>query len=189
MTFEVGESRIAYRDEKHYMGIRLQTPFKGMFGEIDKLRKELHTWFKVQGVEPEGPAFLRYHIIDMAGEMDIEYGIQMSQTLPGDLRVTPGVLQAGYYANLIYRGSGMSGNKALLRWARENGIRWDRWDDAKGDAFRCRYEAYLTNPNIEPRKSKWEVDLAIKIADDQDGVVSKNERGGLKLETSILTGE
>ncbi|MCR2807575.1 GyrI-like domain-containing protein [Paenibacillus soyae] len=174
MTFEIGEANIEYRDEKHYMGIRVQTPFQGMFGVVDKLRKELYAWFKVQGIHPEGPAFLRYHVIDMAGEMDIEFGIQMNRTLPGDSHVTPGVLQAGYYANLTYRGSGMRGNKALIEWAKENGIRWDRWDDAKGDGFRCRYEAYLTNPQIEHRKSKWEVDLAIKITDDHGGLVRRS---------------
>jgi effector-binding domain-containing protein len=169
MTSEVGEASIEYRDEKHYMGIRTQTPFKGMFAVVDQLRKELYAWFKAQGIEPEGPAFLRYHVIDMAGEMDIEFGIQVTKILPGAERVTPGVLPAGHYANLIYRGSGMRGNKALIGWGKENGIAWDRWDDARGDAFRCRYEAYLTDPKVEPRKTKWDVDLAIKVADNQSG--------------------
>jgi len=34
-----------------------------------------------------------------------------------------------------------------------------------GDAFACRYEAYLTDYQVEPRKTKWQVDLAIKLAD------------------------
>ena len=35
-----------------------------------------------------------------------------------------------------------------------------------GDAFGCRYEAYLTDYRLEPRKSVWEVELAIKLSDD-----------------------
>lgn len=165
MASEVGEPCIDFREEKHYMGIRTQTPFSGMFAVVDQLRKQLYKWFKAQGIEPEGPAFLRYHVIDMEGEMDIEFGIQMTKPLPGDEHVKPGVLPAGQYANLIYRGSGMRGNKTLIGWARENGIAWDRWDDPKGDGFRCRYEAYLTDPKVEHRKTKWDVDLAIKVAE------------------------
>jgi len=110
----------------------------------------------------------------MNGEMDIEFGIQVTETLSGDHRVTPGTLPAGRYANLIYRGSGMAGNKALIGWARDNGIAWDRWDDARGDGFRCRYEAYLADPRVEPRKKKWDIDLAIKVADDQSVSLAGN---------------
>ena len=167
MASEVGEPGIDYREEKRYMGIRTQTPFRGMFAVVDQLRKELYGWFKAQNIEPEGPAFLRYHVIDMDGEMDIEFGIQVMKALPGDARVKPGLLPAGRYASLIYRGSGMRGNKALIGWAKANNIAWDRWDDAKGDGFRCRYEAYLTDPKVEHRKTKWDIDLAIKLPDEQ----------------------
>lgn len=77
----------------------------------------------------------------------------------------PGVLPAGRYASLIYTGSGMAGNKALIGWAKENGIAWDRWDEPAGDAFHCRYETYLTDYRIEHRKTRWEIELAIKLAD------------------------
>jgi effector-binding domain-containing protein len=162
----IGEPKIDERPEIPYIGIRIQTPMKGMFGEVNKLFKELDRWMTKQGVVPAGPSLLRYHIIDMRGEMDIEVGIPVTETVTGDERVKPGVLPAGRYASLIYSGSGLQGNKALVEWARDNGIRWDRWDDPKGDAFRCRYEAYLTDPKIEPRKTKWDIEVAIKIADD-----------------------
>jgi hypothetical protein len=71
----VTEPKIDYRTGKPYLGIRTQTPFKGMFKVVDKLFKELSAWAKEQGVEPAGPPFLRFHVIDMAGEMDIEVGI------------------------------------------------------------------------------------------------------------------
>ena len=163
----VSEPKIDDRSEKPYLGIRTQTPFKGMFKVIDKLFKELFAWVKQQGVEPAGPPFLRYHVIDMAGEMDIEVGVPVRPTQPGDGRVSPGVLPAGRYASLIYTGSGLTGNKTLIEWAKANGLAWDRWDDEKGDGFCSRYEAYLTDPKIEPRKTKWEVEVAIKLADDQ----------------------
>jgi len=82
--------------------------------------------------------------------------------------VTAGTLPAGRYASLIYTGSGITGNKVLVEWAKVNQIAWDRWDDEKGDAFCARYESYLTDPRIEPRKTKWEVEVAIKLADNQN---------------------
>jgi effector-binding domain-containing protein len=115
----VSEPRIDEHAAKPYMGIRTQTPFKGMFAVVDKLRKELDAWFKAQGVEPEGPAFLRYHVIDMAG-------VLVAAPLSGDERVRAGALPAGCYASLVYSGSGLTGNKALIEWARVNGVAWDR---------------------------------------------------------------
>lgn len=148
------------------MGIRTIAPFRGMFAEVDKLLKELRKWVNAHDIADQGPFFLRYHVIDMDGPMDIELGFVVAQHLPDDERVKPGVLPAGRYANLIYSGSGMKGNKALIDWAQKSGIAWDRWDMPQGDAFPCRYEAYLTDYRLEHRKTRWEVEWAIKVADE-----------------------
>jgi effector-binding domain-containing protein len=148
------------------MGIRVQTPMKGMSKVIDGLFKEMNAWAKHAGVEASGPPFLRFHVIDMATNMDIEVGFPVAAALPENGRVRPGLLPAGRYASLVYSGSGLAGNRALIVWAKENGLRWDRWDDPKGDAFRARYETYLTDPKVEPRKTKWQVEVAIKLADE-----------------------
>jgi len=161
----IGEPRIDERSEKLYMGIRTIAPFRGMFAVVDHLAKELRKWVNEHGIAEEGPFFLRYHVIDMNGPMDIELGFMVATHLPGDGRVQPGVLPAGRYAGLIYTGSGLAGNKALLNWAKAQGLTWDRWNVPEGDAFRCRYEAYLTDYRREHRKSRWEIELAIKLAD------------------------
>jgi len=152
------------------MGIRIQVPMKGMSKEITKMSKDMSAWANKRGLETSGPPFLRYHVIDMSGEMDIEYGIPLAEvmpdeTSPGGRHVRAGVLPAGRYASLIYSGSGYTGNKVLIEWARANGLAWDRWDDPKGDAFRSRYESFLTNPAEEPRKTRWKIEVAIKLAE------------------------
>lgn len=161
----IGEPKVDYRVEKQYMGIRTQTPMKGMFTVVDHLRKEVSIWFKQKNLNPAGPPFLRYHVIDMAGQMDIEVGLPIATAVPDDERVKAGVLPAGRYASLIYTGHGLTGNKALLGWVKTNGLVLDRWDDEKGDAFRSRCETYLTDPAIEPRKTKWQIEVAIKLRD------------------------
>lgn len=159
------EPKIDFRPEQLYMGIRMRTPRSVMSKNISKLFKELTAWEKKNGIVPAGEPFLRYHVIDMEKEMDIEVGIPVDREYESDERVKVGKLPAGRYASLIYVGNGYTGNKALVEWARDNGLKWDRWDDERGDGFRCRYERYLTDPKVEPKKSKWEVEVAIKLAD------------------------
>lgn len=161
----VSEPKIDDRAERAYMGIRTQTPMKGMFKVVDKLMREMYAWRKESNVELNGSPFLRYHVIDMAGEMDIEVGFPVVTVSTGNERVMPGTLPAGRYASLVYTGHGLTGNKTLIEWAKANGIMWDRWDTEKGDAFHCRYEAYLTDPKTEPRKTKWHIEVAIKLAE------------------------
>ncbi|MEZ4712722.1 MAG: hypothetical protein R3A44_36380 [Caldilineaceae bacterium] len=168
----ITEPKIVERDVKLYMGIRTIAPFRTMFAEVNLLLKELRKWVNTKGVSEEGPFFLRLHVIDMAGPMDIEVGFVVTEATAisigaGDERVKPGILPGGRYASLIYTNSGMAANKALLNWGKENGLTWDRWDMPEGDAFACRYEAYLTDYRVESRKTKWEIELAIKLADEQ----------------------
>jgi effector-binding domain-containing protein len=162
----IGQPALIVREQRLSMGIRTIAPFRGLFAERDVLLKELRSWVQQHTIADEGPYFLRYHVIDMNDQMDIEVGYMVSQHLAGDGRVMPSVLPAGRYASLIYTRYGLRANKVLLSWAQDHGIRWDRWDDPAGDAFCCRYEAYLTDYRIEPRKSEWQVELAIKLADN-----------------------
>jgi len=79
-------------------------------------------------------------------------------------RVRPGVLPAGDYATKNYRDHARRANRALIEWAAANGVAFDREDDPAGDRFACRYEAYMTDPRTEPRKTKWVVELNIRAA-------------------------
>lgn len=163
---KIGTPTVEFRPAKPYIGIRTVTPFAGMFAVVTRLLKELRQWVQQHNRAAEGPFFLRYYCIDMKGPMDIEVGFMLKVPLAGDERVKPGLLPAGHYANLTYQGNGLRGNKALLDWANANHVTLDRWAEPTGDACRCRYEAYLTDYRLEPRKLLWEIDLAIKIATD-----------------------
>ncbi len=165
----IGKPLIQDRQAQHTIGIRTVTPFRGMFAVVDQLLKELRSWLKAEGMTEAGPYFLRLHVVDMNGPMDIEVGCMVPEPLAGDERVTPRTLPAGRYASLRYSRYALRANRALQDWAIQEGIAWDRWDDPAGDAFGCRYEAYLTDYRLEPRKSVWEIELAIKIADHPPG--------------------
>ena len=161
----IGKPKIDTRPKQAYMGIRTITPFKGMSKVIGKLNDEMNAWMEEHKVKASGPPFLRYHVIDMRGFMDIEFCFPVRKVLPDDGRMKAGVLPAGQYASLVYSGGGISGNRALIEWVHSQGLEFDRWNTEQGDNFRSRYETYLTDPKIEPRKSKWQIEVAIKLAE------------------------
>ena len=132
----IGKPSIQYRSEQHSLGIRMITPFKGMFAVVDQLLKELRSWMKARGKADAGPFFLRLHVIDMDGPIDIEVGCLVPEPHPGDERVRLGTLPAGQYASLRYSRYALRANRALLDWAKQEGLAWDRWDVPDGRCIR-----------------------------------------------------
>jgi effector-binding domain-containing protein len=160
--------RIETRPEQPYVGVRTQVPMTELGTVIPQLHSEAMTWLKSQGLKPSGPPFVRYHVINMEDKLDIEMGWPTATKLAGNGRVQGGVLPAGKYASVLYMGdySGlMEANRVLVDWAKDNNIAWDRWDAPNGDAFRSRYESYITDPGDEPDPNKWQTEVAIKLAD------------------------
>ena len=163
------EARLEERDAQEYVGIRTQVPHTMLPTVIPQYIDEVIAWLGTQGVEPNGAPFIRYYVIDMDAELDIEVGWPVATALEGNGRIQGGVLPAGCYATLIYTGveNGIKGNGALIEWAQDNGVEWDRWDDEKGDAFRSRVEFFLTNPDDEPNPEKWGTEVAILVRDGE----------------------
>ncbi|MEP7284935.1 MAG: GyrI-like domain-containing protein [Chloroflexota bacterium] len=167
----ISEPKLENRNDQPCVGIRTQLTMQEFgSGIIPQLHSEVRAWLEKQGVSPTGDPFIRYHIINMPGKLDVEMGWPVATPLEGNDRIAVGVLPAGRYATLLYTGhySGlMEATRALIEWAQEKGIVWDRWDDPAGDAFRSRYETYITDPSKEPNSDKWETEIAIRLADNQ----------------------
>jgi effector-binding domain-containing protein len=161
------EAQLAQRNAQNTVGIRTQVPHEQLPIVIPQFIDEVMAWLGTQGVEPDGAPFIRYYVIDMDAELDIEVGWPVATALEGNGHIQAGVLPAGCYAALVYRGveNGIKGNGTLIEWAEGNGVKWDRWDDEKGDAFRARVEFFLTDPDEEPDPSKWETEVAILVLD------------------------
>jgi effector-binding domain-containing protein len=159
------QPKLEDRTDLNYMGIRTQAALPELPTVIPQLLDEVMGWLQKQGAAPAGAPFIRYHVINMESKLDIELGWPVAKPLSGNERVKAGVIPAGRYATLIYTDvkNGMNGNKVLIDWATANGIKWDRWDDKNGDAFRSRVETFLTNPDDEPDMSKWQTEVAIKL--------------------------
>ena len=120
------------------------------------------------GVVPAGPPFLKYNLIDMERELEIEAGAPVAAPAPAEGDLLPGLLPAGRYATYTHVGSpaGLIGATALLLdWAAAAGLRWDMTPTEAGEAWGCRMESYGTDPRIEPDTAKWETELAFRLAD------------------------
>lgn len=153
------------RNEEYALEIPVRTPMKGMFQASDKLWKELSKYFSKAGVAEAGPYYLRFRVIDMAGDMGISVGVPVKEPAGGNGRIVPVVLPKGDYACLRYIGHGLVANKLLLTWIRDQKLAMDRWEDPEGDAFRNRRETFLTDRRIQPLKKRWTIELSIKLAD------------------------
>ncbi len=84
----IGKPKIDERPRQVYMGIRTIAPFKGMSKVVERIRKELNDWANEYKVKTAGPPFLRFHVIDMRGFMDISYAVPARKALPDDMRVS-----------------------------------------------------------------------------------------------------
>jgi effector-binding domain-containing protein len=126
---------------------------------------ELFAWLGEHGVAPSGPPFIRYRVIDMDAELEIEIGAPVVAALPGSGRIQAGELPGGRYATLVHTGpySGLiDANAALQEWARDQGISLESSNN--GRHFRGRVEFYPTDPREEPDSAKWQVEIAYLIS-------------------------
>ena len=160
------EPQIQERAAQHYAGIPVTVTMDGLPTAVDSAFSELFGWLAGQGMPPAGPPLIRYLVIDMAGELQIELGVPVAAPVTASGRVQPSALPEGRYAVLRHTGPYdglLASNAALLQWAQEKGIKLDTWDTPQGSAWRGRAEHYLTDPSREPDPAKFETDIAFLI--------------------------
>jgi effector-binding domain-containing protein len=155
------------RAEQPYAGIRVSAPMSEFPNLIPQLIGETFGWLAEHGVAPAGPPLMRFHVINMNGDMDVEIGVPVASAVQGEGRVAASALPAGRYASLVYTGveNGIPGNAALLEWGAERGLVWDSYAAPNGDGFVSRYESFLMGPEDHPDPSQWDTEVAIRLAD------------------------
>ena len=163
----MSQPRVLHRDAQPYVGIHQATTMTTFDKVVDRL-DQLTIWLAAAGVEPSGPPFIRYHVIDMDNELLVEAGVPVAEHLVGSGEVVAGLLPAGDYVTVTHVGHPdelVEATGDLLAWAEREGFEFDRWDDPRGDAWRCRVESYLTDPDEQPDMHRWETELVFKLVD------------------------
>ena len=125
-------------------------------------------WLAAHGQAPAGPPFIRYIVIDMAADLDIEVGVATQGPVEGDGEFVAGELPAGRYVWATHHGAPaglIAAVGSVLDWANEQGLKFDREQTARGEHWGCRAEFYNTDPTVEPSPDNWVTDLAFRLAD------------------------
>src|SRR5690606_29214424 len=118
--FKTTEPKIDTRSEQPYMGIRSQIPMQQLGEVIPDGVDSVMAWLAQRGITPAGGPFIRFHVINMEGKMDVEVGWPVESAMSGEGRIQPGVIPAGRYASLVYTDAtqGIKGNSVLIGWAK-----------------------------------------------------------------------
>jgi len=163
----MSQPKLENRPEQPYVGICARVMMKELGVVLPPLHNQLMDWMEAQGIEPVGPPFFRYLVIDMEKGFDMEVGVPVASVVEVQANIRSGVLPAGAYATLVHTGhySGLrEATQTLLEWALENGIEWHVAIAGGSEAWEARLEIYR-NVGLEKDPEKWETELAFLTAD------------------------
>jgi effector-binding domain-containing protein len=158
---------IEQRAAQPYVGISEWVTMETV-GSMAQRYPEIFGWLDARGIAPAGPPFFRYHIIDMERQLFVEAGVPVGSAVEDDGDILAGTLPAGRFAVMTHTGAPdtlMGATAELLAWAQERGLAFDVSPIDAGQSWGCRLEFYLTDPAEQPDLSKWQTQLAFKLAD------------------------
>jgi effector-binding domain-containing protein len=158
---------ITQRPAQPYAGIRAWVTMAAVGSVADRI-PEIFGWLGARGITPVGPPFFRYHVIDMEGQLEVEAGVPVASAIDDDGDIRAGTLPAGRFAVTTHTGAPdtlVAPTAELLAWAQERGLTWDMSRTDAGERWGCRVEFYLTNPAEQPDLTKWQTQLAFRLAD------------------------
>ena len=158
---------ITERPAVPYAGITTWVTMDALGSVADRI-PEIFGWLGARRIAPAGPPFFRYHVIDMERQLLVEAGVPVASPVEDDGDVRGGTLPSGRFAVFVHTGAPetlATPTSALLDWANGRGLAWDVSQTDAGERWGCRIESYLTNPAEEPDTSKWQTELAFRLAD------------------------
>jgi effector-binding domain-containing protein len=137
-------------------------------GSVADRIPEIFGWLGARGIAPAGPPFFRYHVIDMSRQLLVEAGVPVASAVDDDGDVRSGTLPGGRFAVMTHTGAPatlVAATTELLDWAEVRGLAWDMAPTDEGQKWGCRLEFYLTDPAEQPDPTKWQTELAFRLAD------------------------
>ena len=166
MTDDQTRFRVQERAAQPYAYVSDENVSMGNFAVIADRFGEVFGWLGERGIDPIGPVFFNYKVINMPGPMHIEAGVPIASEVDGDEAVSAGVLPAGRYVTVRHIGHPdglMEATRELLEWAEGQGLEFDQWDSPGGHNWACRTEWYFSDPTEVPDLNQWETELAFKL--------------------------
>src|SRR5215475_9626297 len=139
------QPRIVARAAQPYVAVTERVTLDQLPDAIDRGFAEVFGWLAVHdSVSPGGAPLVRYVEVDMAKSLLVDLAVPVEGAPPPDDRVHAGVLPAGDYVTLMFRGhyNGLvAANGAVQQWGEQHGVHWAMDGPA---VWRARIEQYLT---------------------------------------------
>jgi effector-binding domain-containing protein len=159
--------KIVQRAPVPYAGISNSVSMSELGSVADRI-PEIFGWLGAHGIAPAGPPFFRYHVIDMERQLLVEVGVPVASAVQEDGDIRAGTLPGGQFAVMTHTGAPatlLAATADLLDWAQSRGLAWDVSQTDEGEKWGCRVESYLTDPAEQPDTSRWQTELAFRLAD------------------------
>ena len=135
------QPRIVARAAQPYVAVTERVSLDQLADAIDHGFAEVFGWLAVhEGVSAAGAPLIRYAEVDMADSLLIDVAVPVDGTPPPDERVRAGVLPAGDYVTLLFRGhyEGLvAANAAVQQWGEQHGAMGDGQPDCVARADRA----------------------------------------------------
>jgi effector-binding domain-containing protein len=161
------EPTVVERSTQPYVSIRSRVSMAQLGVVLPPLAPQVYGWLAQRGIEPAGPCFWKYNVVDMDSDLEVEVAVPVAENPETDGQLRADVLPAGKYAFATYVGhpDGLEGaTRDLLAWAEAAGLNWDVVESDGDERWVARLEEYLNGPDDQPDLDKWETNLIFKIA-------------------------
>jgi effector-binding domain-containing protein len=149
-----------------YVAVEYQTSMDKLGAVIPMGVRMTYLWLSANHVRPSGPPFVRYKLIDMPRNLDVEIGFPCAGAKNSG-KVHRGVLPAGKYVTCVVNGPYdrlASATAALLAWAKEKHLKLDMRPTSKGTAWGGRAEFYLNDPATVKDPAKYATKIVLRLA-------------------------
>lgn len=161
------QPRVIERDPQPYVGITARVTMPELGEVLPPLTPEVYGWLDDRGVEPAGPSFWKYNLVDMERGLEVEVAVPVRQPVPGAGRIESGLLPGGRFAAVTHVGPPSTLEQAtadLLAWAEAEELAWDVTETAAGSRWGARLEEYLNDPDDGVEPEQWTTNLVFRLA-------------------------
>jgi effector-binding domain-containing protein len=165
--FEIPEPHIEQRNSQSYVAIPASVTMETIGQVIPQLIPEVFDWLGAKGINPSGPPFTKYNVIDMERLLEIEVGVPVADDVEGGGRVLAGSLPAGRYLSVRYAGhpnTMVDAVGAFRDWASSQELMWAMVNTDQGEQWDSRLEFYWSDPDTEPDLDLWVTEFAFMLA-------------------------
>ena len=155
---------------------RAEQPYVGITGivtlatipTIEQRIPDLLAWLAADGHEPAGTPFIRYHVIDMYRQLEIEAGVPVAAPVRATGEFHSGVLPAGRYVTYTHTGhpdEHIPVISAIFDWAAAQELAFDTKPTPDGDWWGGRLTVISDGSHDGPDAASLQAEFAFRLAD------------------------